>query len=86
MAAPNPNDVANAFTNHYYQAFDSNPDGLGGLFVSFVSALPLLQGFALARMIVSLHGLSYSNVNCTLLVLQLRSNHDNCISLITIHK
>ena len=86
MAAPNPNDVANAFTNHYYQAFDTNPDGLGGLFVSFVLALPFLQGFALGRMIVSLLILSYSNDNYTLLVLQLRSNHDNYISLITIHK
>jgi len=47
MAAPNPNDVANAFTNHYYQAFDTNPDGLGGLFVSFVVALPLLHGVTL---------------------------------------
>ncbi len=34
MAAPNPNDVANAFTAHYYQVFDTNPDALAGLFVS----------------------------------------------------
>jgi hypothetical protein len=34
MATPNPDDVAKAFTNHYYNMFDTNPDGLAGLFVS----------------------------------------------------
>ena len=28
--------VANAFTQHYYQTFDSNPDALVGLFVSLL--------------------------------------------------
>mmetsp|Transcript_1839 Transcript_1839/g.4788 ORF Transcript_1839/g.4788 Transcript_1839/m.4788 type:complete len:126 (+) Transcript_1839:95-472(+) len=32
MASPNPEEVAKAFTNHYYQTFDSNPDNLAGLF------------------------------------------------------
>ena len=40
MAAPNPNDVANAFMAHYYQVFDSNPDALTGLFVSLVWHCP----------------------------------------------
>lgn len=26
-------EIANAFTQHYYSQFDTNPDGLGGLFV-----------------------------------------------------
>lgn len=32
MAAPNPEDVAKAFTGHYYNMFDTNVDGLAGLF------------------------------------------------------
>ena len=27
-------EVAKAFTSHYFQTFDTNPDGLAGLFVS----------------------------------------------------
>jgi len=32
MAAPNPEEVAKAFTNHFYTMFDTNADGLAGLF------------------------------------------------------
>ena len=33
--------VANAFTQHYYQTFDSNPDALVGLFVSLLGIASL---------------------------------------------
>jgi hypothetical protein len=32
-------EVAKAFVQHYYQAFDTNVDGLAGLYVSFFSQL-----------------------------------------------
>ena len=36
MAANNPEEVAQAFIPHYYITFDTNADGLAGLFVSLL--------------------------------------------------
>jgi hypothetical protein len=43
-------EVAKAFVQHFYQAFDTNVDSLAGLFVSQVSVASIDQHWSLARL------------------------------------